>query len=109
MPKEYTLPDGTKLRGGPFKLNGYQFPQNWFEIAQPSDLSHWGITSEDVVDPLVEPSTPQLARKKLDETEDKLIEFLEQDGTVPAAWRNYRKELRRALRGERQDLPEEPQ
>ncbi len=51
MPNEYTLPGGQVVRRGPFGINGFQFPENWFDLATADDLTHWGITVEDVVDP----------------------------------------------------------
>lgn len=51
MPNEYTLPSGQKVRTGPFSINGYQFPTNWFDLASASDLTNWGITVASVTDP----------------------------------------------------------
>jgi hypothetical protein len=49
---EYTLPGGSKVRRGQaFKCNGYQFPANWLDLATSDDLTHWGITSEQINEP----------------------------------------------------------
>lgn len=113
MPKEYTLPDGKKIRKGPFKIDGYSFPENWFDIVSASGLAHWGITSEDVIDPPPPPppkppTVPEQAAALLAQTKDTVIEFLESNGSVPPAWQSYRLELHKAERGARPDLPPPP-
>jgi hypothetical protein len=60
---EYTLPDGTKVRRGQaFKCNGYQFPNNWLDLATSGDLTQWGITSENINEP-DPPAPPVLVSK----------------------------------------------
>ena len=58
--KQYTLPDGNKITSGSFKINGFQFPPNWFDLATSDDLSHWGIAVEEIQDP-----TPQVERRRV--------------------------------------------
>lgn len=49
MPDSFNLPNKVKIEAGrQFAIkasNGeiYRFPANWFDLATPNDLDHWGI------------------------------------------------------------------
>ncbi len=55
--KEYTLPDGTKMRHGKaFKIDGEaSFPANWLELSTVADRNRYGITVRTLPDPVRPP------------------------------------------------------
>lgn len=58
--REYRLPDGSKLRhsdGGRVEDKG-SFPRRWLDHQDQATLDDWGITVEDVPDPV--PPKPTL-------------------------------------------------
>jgi len=56
--REYTLPEGPKLRHGKnFTSGGQQFPRNWLENADDASLAERGITVEVLPDPVKPPPT----------------------------------------------------
>lgn len=52
MAKIYNIPGiGNVNSGTQFVLNGFQYPNNWLELATPADLSSRNITVTEVPDP----------------------------------------------------------
>ena len=71
--KEYTLPDGTKMRHGKaFKIDGEaSFPANWLELSTVADRNRYGITVRTLPDPVRPPLTlPQTKIQAKREVED---------------------------------------
>lgn len=57
--REYTLPDGSKKRhidGGRVADRG-SFPRRWLDHQDPKTLAKWGITVEEIPDPVRTPPT----------------------------------------------------